>query len=93
MNEFEKVARGERAQALLRDEIFAEAIEQVRAGIVTAWSSAPIRDKEGHHELKLMLKLLDDVISNIESVISGGKLAADKIGRESLADKIKSKFK
>lgn len=93
MNEFEKVARGERAQALLKDEIFAEAIEQVRAGIVTAWSNAPIRDKEGHHELKLMLKLLDDVVRNIESVIDNGKIAAETIRRESLADKIKSKFK
>ena len=93
MNKFEQAARGERAQALLNDEIFADAIEQVRAGIVTAWSNAPIRDRDGHHELKLMLKLLDDVVRNIESVIDNGKIAADKIRQQSLADKIKSKFK
>lgn len=93
MNQFEQVARGERAEQLINDEIFKDAVEQVRAGIVNAWATAPIRDKDGHHELKLMLKLLDDVVRNIESVIDSGKLAADAIRKESLADRIKSRFR
>ena len=74
-----QVDRGVHAQRLLNDPLVVEAFEAVRASLVAAWEAAPIRDKEGQHELKLMLKLLADVRSYFDLAISDGQLAADEI--------------
>lgn len=67
--------RGHEAQRLLENEIFVEAMEGIRSAIVKSWEDAPIRDKEAHHELKLMLKLHKDLMANIERVVNSGKIA------------------
>ena len=80
----EELRRGELARQVIENEIYAEAWQSVRDGIISAWESAPIRDKEGQNELKLMLKLLTDVRRNIETVMNTGKMAAVQIERESM---------
>lgn len=88
-----ELQRGEQARQVLESEIYAESWQAVRDGIISAWESAPIRDKEGANELKLMLKLLTDVRRNVETVMQTGKMAKIQIERESLLDKAKRKFK
>lgn len=80
----EELRRGEQARQVIENEIYAEAWKSVRDGIISAWESAPIRDKEGQNELKLMLKLLTDVRRNIETVMNTGKMAKIQIERESM---------
>jgi hypothetical protein len=38
------------------------------------FEACPIRDIEGQHEIKLMLKLLVDVRANLQSVVDNGKV-------------------
>lgn len=83
MTPHEEMARGARAKALLEDEMFREAIDKVQAGIIASWKSSPVRDIDGQHELKLMLKLLSDLEGNIRQVMETGKLASIQIERES----------
>jgi len=71
--------RGQKAQKLLDDPILREAFDQVHQVIVEQWENAPIRDKEGAHELKLMLTLLRDVRSVLERAITDGKIAASEL--------------
>lgn len=78
----EELQRGRIAQSLLENEIYREAIDAVRNGIIGQWESCPIRDHEGQHELKLMLKLLNDLQSNIKTVLDTGKLVKVQIERE-----------
>jgi hypothetical protein len=73
--------RGQRAQAVLNNPAFTDAFEMVKQAIVEAWSVAPIRDREGQHELKLQLKLLGDVRANLERALADGKMAAESLKR------------
>lgn len=63
----------QKAKALLSDPLFVEAFDTVEKAIHDKWAATPLRDKEGAHELKLMLKLLKDVRRNVEKVASEGK--------------------
>jgi hypothetical protein len=88
-------ARGQQAKFLLENPIYQEAIESVRSAIIAAWSDAPLRDTEGHHELKLMLKLLKDLEANINRAVNDGKLAQIEIERQKtpLAEKVRKIFR
>jgi hypothetical protein len=72
---------GYKAELLLDNPVYIEAVTKVREAIITAWENAPIRDKDGHNELKLMLKLLKDLDANIKTVAQTGTLAKLQIER------------
>lgn len=82
--------RGIKAQRWLEDDVTKEAFESVRKGIIERWEQSPIEDKEGQHELRLMLKLLVDVYSNVQQVAFTGKMAEQEL---SLAEKAKQATK
>lgn len=82
MDEFKltrELDRGNKAQEILDNELFKEAWQSVETALIQKWRDCPIRDKEGAHEIKLMLKLLDDVKGNIERVVESGKLAESRL--------------
>ena len=81
MNLERDLDRGQRAERLLQDPMLNEAFSLVETAIHQAWASAPIRDREGQHELKLQLKLLGDVRANLEQALQDGKLAASELKR------------
>lgn len=74
--------RGARARLLLESEAYTEAVGTVRQAIIDKWSNSPVADRDGQHELRLMLKLLNDVEANIKDVAETGKLANLQIARE-----------
>ena len=82
----EQINRAAKAQALLNDPELIEAFEAVKQSIFDRWESTPIRDRDGAHELKLMLKLLGDVRANLTSVVNTGKVVAHN---QSLLDRAK----
>lgn len=75
----EEIARGAHAQQLLNDSMLTEAFELVAKAIHEKWESAPLLDRDGAHELKLMLKLLSDVRANLEMAVHDGKMAQEKL--------------
>jgi hypothetical protein len=77
-----EVEKGSRARALLESEPYKDAVTKVRQGIIDKWATSPVIDREGQHELRLMLKLLDDLEGNIRSVANDGKMAQEIISRE-----------
>lgn len=66
--------RATKAQALLSDPELTEAFSAVRLSLLRRIEDCPIRDKDGVHEIKLMLKLLSDVLANLHSVVNNGKV-------------------
>ena len=93
MTSEDELKRGEQARQIVENEIYVQSWQQVRDGILSAWESSPIRDKEGQHELKLMLKLLTDVRRNIETVMQTGQMAKIQIERESVFKQTVNKFR
>lgn len=73
------LTRGAHAQRLLEDTLLTEAFENVEKAIHEKWANAPLSDRDGQHELLLMLKLLRDVRANLEHALADGKFAADKL--------------
>lgn len=71
--------RGAHADRLLKDVMLSEAFDNVRKAIHERWEHAPLSDREGQHELLLMLRLLNDVRSNLEQAVADGNFAADKL--------------
>jgi hypothetical protein len=66
--------RAQRAKSLLEDSELTEAFNGVRTALLERFEACPIRDIEGQHEIKLMLKLLVDVRANLQSVVDNGKV-------------------
>lgn len=87
MTQEERLDRGIKAERIINDPLYVDAYEQVKAAILSAWESAPVRDREGQHELKLMLKALADVRAVFERAITDGKIVADDLKRKSVYDK------
>ena len=70
----DKITQGERAAELLENEIFKAAVEGVREAIHEQWANSPIRDVEGQQALRMSLKLLDDLVANVRSMVNAGKM-------------------
>lgn len=93
MNLHDEVQKGRDAEQIIEHPIIKEAFAQVRAGIINKWADAPLRDKEGAHELKLMLKLLGDVEMNIRRFVDTGKMAEIQLEKEQKIAEFKAKHK
>lgn len=82
VNLAKEASDGIRASALLNDPTYQDAVSKVRQGIIDKWSSSPVGDRDGQHELRLMLKLLTDIEKNIAEVATTGRLASLQIEEE-----------
>lgn len=77
-----QMEEGVRAKAVLEDDAFKKAYAAVRQAILEQWENCPIRDREGAHELKLMLKLHTDLGKHLQKAIDDGKFASDELKRD-----------
>lgn len=91
MNLTERAAKGDKAEMLLSNEIFSEAMSNLRTAIVQKWSECPVRDKEAQHELKLMMKLLGDLEANIRVFVTDGKKARFELVEQRKREALKRK--
>lgn len=73
---------GMKAQTVLDSEAFQAASKAVRDAIIEAWENCPVRDQEGAHELKLMLKLHKDLIGHLQKAVTDGKFAAEELKKD-----------
>lgn len=71
--------RAAKAEKLLNDETFKAALENLRNAILERWEACSVEDRQTAHELKLMLKLLNDLKGNLVVAITNGKMAANQL--------------
>lgn len=84
--------RGLKARQLMDNPIYKEAVGVVRQAIFDKWAESPVADRDGQHELRLMLKALDMIVTHIKDVAETGKLADTQIEQEkSRAARLKDK--
>lgn len=91
MNTHDESQRGHEARRLMENPLYREAIDSMREGIVQKWRSAPIRDREGMHELKLMDKLLSDLEAYIRQIAETGKMADIQLEKEANMNELRKK--
>jgi len=71
--------RGADAARVLAEPVFQDAFSAVELAIHDLWAQSPVRDHEGQQQLRLMLKLLGDVKSVLETALEDGKAASRKL--------------
>ena len=77
-----QMEQGARAKSVLDDDAFKIAYGAVRAAILEQWENCPIRDREGAHELKLMLKIHTDIGKHLQKAVEDGKFAAEELKKD-----------
>ena len=83
---------GDGLRAARMMEELAPYLQIVRTAILDKWEKSPVSDKDGQHELRLLIKLLTDLEGNIKTTIETGKLASIQIERDSLLSRTKTIF-
>ena len=73
------IQRGERARQLLDEPLIAESLKRLETDIFEAWARAGIRDKEGQHELHLMVQTARKFRALLEQVMVTGQIEAQSI--------------
>jgi hypothetical protein len=79
LTERQLIDRANKAKALLENSELAAAFSSVRIALLQRIEECPVRDRDGVHELKLQLKLLNDVKANLQSVVNTGKVIESRI--------------
>jgi len=75
----QSIERANRAEKLVTDPLLNEAFETLRAKIIANIEEAPIRDKAGVHECRLMLKVLTSVKGHLEQAVRDGKVVLHRL--------------
>ena len=79
-NPFREVEIGSHATAILDSGV----LQTMKEHIHLSWSRSPIRDAEGQHELRLMLKLVNDMEDHFQTQADTAKMAAIQIETDKL---------
>jgi hypothetical protein len=77
----EEVERGEQAALLLHHPLMVEARTKIKTELMDAWQQSPARDVDGRETLWLSVKLLEQVMGHLETVVQTGQLAAHDLSR------------
>lgn len=75
----ETIERANRAEKLVNDPMLKEAFVTLRAKLHQNIEAAPIRDKAGVHECRLMLKIMTSVEKYLESVLRDGQIVLHRL--------------
>lgn len=75
----ELIHRGERAKQLLADPLIADSLKRLETDIFEAWAKTGIRDKEGQHELLLMVQTARKFRNIFEQIVMTGELEAQRL--------------
>ena len=73
--------RGEKAQALLRNEILIETFDFLEKQYHDAWANSSVDQNEAREKVFMMLQNLQTVKQHIENVVTDGKLADDTLNQ------------
>lgn len=71
-----EIKRGERAAEVLSNELYKEAIDKVREGIINSMASSPLGDSQTHNRLVIAMQLLNQIEKQLKDVMATGKMSA-----------------
>jgi len=69
------IARGARAEALLKNELLQEAFVTLERDYVEAWKIAPARDTDGRERLWQAVNIIGKVRDHLVKIVNDGKLS------------------
>lgn len=78
------VVRANKAKQLLEEPLIKESFERLEQDIFEAWSQTGIRDKEGQHELLLMIQTARKFKALFTQIVQTGELAQKDLQKPKL---------
>ncbi len=89
----DKVYIGAEAERLLDSQIFKEASQAVRDGIIGQMGKVGIKDTEMHTKLVLTLQLWEGLERHIKAIATTGKIEQYQLEQEAKQSKIREMFR
>jgi hypothetical protein len=77
MSPEEEIRRADRARAITQDDIYKEAMETLKKGVIDTWAACPARDKEGREWLWQQYQAALRFEQALQEVMNTGKLALE----------------
>ena len=71
----EKIDRGAKAEALLRNELLQETFDYLESEFISAWKQSAVQDTQARERLYLLCQNLSALKNYIANVVEDGKLA------------------
>ena len=81
------IARGNRAEILLKDSLLSEAFDHLRTEYLKAWETTAARDTDARERLWQAVQIVGKVRTHLQSVVNDGKVARADV--DALADRRK----
>ncbi len=81
INTAQEQHRGQRAQALLDDELLSATLDAIEAEVIAQWEQCPARDTEGKEALWQLYKTAKKFRGVLVGYVETGKLATEKLKR------------
>ena len=85
----EEIQRAIRAEQILKDELFKEAVREVKEAILNGIEMSAIKDSEMREKLCQQLILLNTVVGRLRTYMETGKLAEETIKQQTIRERIK----
>jgi hypothetical protein len=83
----ESMERGEKAAALLRNDLLQEAFSQLETDFIQAWKASSVEDSQNRERLYMLCQNLSALRGYLEGVVTDGKLAKAQL--DELQNRIK----
>jgi hypothetical protein len=71
----EEVKRADRAEEVLNNPLFIEAVAKVRDGIIASMASSSLGDEQTHNRLVIAMQILNQIEKQLTDVVQTGKMA------------------
>lgn len=75
----DEIRRGDKAKAILEDEVFAEAFDKIKSVYMNAWEQSTVGDSQGRERLWAMVAHLNDVKAHLTTVITTGNFSKKQL--------------
>ncbi len=89
MSPEEELSRAVRAEQILGDDLFKEAVKEVEEALLNGIKLSPIKDAELREKLCQQLIQLHAVVGQIRGYMETGKLAEASIKQRTISERIK----
>lgn len=90
MSPEEELARAARAESILGDSLFKDAVNEVEQALLNGIKLSPIKDAELREKLCQQYIQLSAVVDRLRSYMETGKLAEATIQQRTITERIKS---
>jgi hypothetical protein len=85
----EEIGRAAEARFILENNLFKEAVKEVREAIITGIERSAFTDEKTREKLAQQLVSLTAVVNKLQSHMESGKLAEETIRRQTMGERIK----